>query len=84
VRKFGQEGLGQVHGIAQDSLSGAASGPGFVDWWPEWHGVYKQIYFEAVRGGAPTREAADLLGGHSEACERIVDNALDQGYFFIA
>ncbi|MGO8735768.1 MAG: hypothetical protein ACLQVM_23580, partial [Terriglobia bacterium] len=39
----------------------AASGPGFVDWRPEWHGVYEQIYFEAVRGGAPTREAAERL-----------------------
>jgi hypothetical protein len=40
---------------------GAASGPGFVDWRPEWHSVYEQIYFEAVRGGAPTREAAEHL-----------------------
>src|SRR5271168_3017286 len=40
---------------------GAASGPGFVDWRPEWYSVYEQIYFEAVRGGAPTREAADSL-----------------------
>jgi hypothetical protein len=40
---------------------GAASGPGFVDWRPEWHGVYEQIYFETVRGGAPTREAAEHL-----------------------
>jgi hypothetical protein len=40
---------------------GSASGPGFVDWRPEWHSVYEQIYFEAVRGGAPTREAAENL-----------------------
>ena len=40
---------------------GAASGPGFVDWRPEWHSVYEQIYFEAVSGGAPTREAAEKL-----------------------
>jgi hypothetical protein len=40
---------------------GAASGPGFVDWRPEWYSVYEQIYFEAVRGGAPTREAAESL-----------------------
>jgi len=40
---------------------GAASGPGFVDWRPEWHSVYEQIYFEAARGGAPTREAAEHL-----------------------
>ena len=40
---------------------GAASGPGFVDWRPEWHSVYEQIYFGAVRGGAPTREAAENL-----------------------
>jgi hypothetical protein len=31
---------------------GAASGPGFVDWRPEWHSVYEQIYFGVVRGGA--------------------------------
>jgi hypothetical protein len=40
---------------------GAASGPGFVDWRPEWYGVYEQIYFGVVRGGAPTREAAENL-----------------------
>jgi len=40
---------------------GAASGPGFVDWRPEWHGVYEQIYFGVVRGGAPTRKAAETL-----------------------
>ena len=40
---------------------GAASGPGFVDWRPEWYSVYEQIYFGAVRGGAPTREAAENL-----------------------
>ena len=31
------------------------------DWRPEWHGVYEQIYFETVRGGAPTRGAAENL-----------------------
>ena len=50
---------------------GAASGPGFIDWRPEWYGVYEQIYFGAVRGGAPTREAAEhlarKLAGHSLA-----------------
>lgn len=40
---------------------GAASGPGFVDWRPEWQGVYEQIYFGAARGGAPTRGAAEDL-----------------------
>ena len=40
---------------------GAASGPGFVDWRPEWYGVYEQIYFGVVRGGAPTQEAAENL-----------------------
>jgi len=40
---------------------GAASGPGFVDWRPEWYSVYEQIYLGAVRGGAPTREAAEHL-----------------------
>jgi hypothetical protein len=40
---------------------GAASGPGFVDWRPEWYSVYEQIYFGVVRGGAPSREAAESL-----------------------
>ena len=40
---------------------GAASGPGFVDWRPEWYSVYEQIYFGVVKGGAPTREAAEHL-----------------------
>ncbi len=40
---------------------GAASGPGFVDWRPEWYSVYEQIYFSAIRGGAPTREAAEHI-----------------------
>ena len=40
---------------------GAASGPGFIDWGPEWYGVYEQIFYGAVRGGAPTREAAENL-----------------------
>jgi hypothetical protein len=40
---------------------GAASGPGFIDWRPEWHSVYEQIYLGVMRGGVPTREAADHL-----------------------
>ena len=48
------------HELLYDFI-GAASGPGFVDWRPEWHSVYEQIYFGAVRGGAPTREAAENL-----------------------
>ena len=48
------------HQLLYDFI-GAASGPGFVDWQPEWHGVYEQIYFGAGRGGAPTREAAENL-----------------------
>jgi len=48
------------HELLYDFI-GAASGPGFVDWRPEWHSVYEQIYFGAVRGGAPTREAAEYL-----------------------
>jgi len=40
---------------------GAASGTGFIDWRPEWHGVYEQIYFGAARGGAPSREAGESL-----------------------
>jgi hypothetical protein len=39
---------------------GAASGPGFVDWRPEWYSVYEQIYFGVVKS-APTREAAENL-----------------------
>jgi len=39
---------------------GAASGPGFIDWRPEWHSVYEQIYFGVVKT-APTREAAEHL-----------------------
>ena len=48
------------HELLHDFI-GAASGPGFIDWRPEWHGVYEQIYFGAARGGAPTREAAEYL-----------------------
>jgi len=40
---------------------GAASGPGFVDWRPEWYSVYEQIYFGVIKRGAPTREAAEHL-----------------------
>ncbi len=40
---------------------GAASGPGFVDWRPEWYSVYEQIYFGVLKGGAPTRDAAEHL-----------------------
>jgi hypothetical protein len=50
---------------------GAASGPGFIDWRPEWYGVYEQIYYGAVRGGAPTREAAEHLARNlREICWR--------------
>ena len=48
------------HKLLYDFI-GAASGPGFVDWRPEWYSVYEQIYFGVVRGGAPTREAAEHL-----------------------
>jgi hypothetical protein len=40
---------------------GAASGPGFIDWRPEWYGVYENIYFTLMRAGMPTVEAADKL-----------------------
>jgi hypothetical protein len=40
---------------------GAASGPGFIDWRPEWYGVYEHIYFNLVRAGMPTVQAADKL-----------------------
>jgi hypothetical protein len=39
---------------------GAASGPGFIDWRPEWHSVYEQICFGVVKS-APTRDAAEHL-----------------------
>ena len=32
---------------------GAASGPGLVDWRPECHGVYEQIYFGTMGAGPP-------------------------------
>lgn len=37
---------------------GVASGPGFVDWNPEWYSVYEQIYAMAAQS-APTRAAAE-------------------------
>ena len=40
---------------------GAASGPGFIDWRPEWYGVYEHIYFNLMRAGMPTVQAADKL-----------------------
>jgi len=40
---------------------GAASGPGFIDWRPEWYGVYENIYFNLMRAGMPTVQAADKL-----------------------
>jgi hypothetical protein len=48
------------HELLYDFM-GAASGPGFVDWRPEWHSVYEHMYFGVLRGGAPTREAAEHL-----------------------
>ena len=40
---------------------GAASGPGFIDWRPEWYDVYENIYFSLMRAGMPTVQAADKL-----------------------
>src|ERR1700683_4132272 len=40
---------------------GAASGPGFIDWRPEWYGVYESIYLHLMRAGMPTVEAAVKL-----------------------
>ena len=54
-RKASTNGRGQ--GVAQDWNRRARS----LDWRPEWHSVYEQIYFGGVRGGAPTREAAEHL-----------------------
>jgi hypothetical protein len=40
---------------------GAASGPGFIDWRPEWFGVYENIYFNLMRAGMPTVRAGEKL-----------------------
>jgi hypothetical protein len=40
---------------------GAASGAGFLDWRPEWYGVYEGIYFNLLRAGIPTVQAGDKL-----------------------
>ncbi|MGA8746935.1 MAG: hypothetical protein ACLQVY_21810 [Limisphaerales bacterium] len=57
---FNQLEVWGPHQLLYDFI-GAASGPGFIDWRPEWHGIYEQIYFGAGRGGAPTRQAAEHL-----------------------
>jgi hypothetical protein len=40
---------------------GAASGPGFLDWRPEWYGVYEGIYFNLMRAGMSSVQAAEKL-----------------------
>ena len=40
---------------------GAASGPGFIDWRPEWYSVYEDIYFDLMRAGMPTVRAGEKL-----------------------
>jgi hypothetical protein len=40
---------------------GAASGPGFIDWRPEWYPVYEGIYFNLMRAGMPTVQAGGKL-----------------------
>jgi len=40
---------------------GAASGPGFIDWRPEWYAVYEAIYFNLMRAGVPTVRAGEKL-----------------------
>ena len=40
---------------------GAASGPGFIDWRPEWYGVYEGIYFNLMRAGMPSVRAGEKL-----------------------
>lgn len=40
---------------------GAASGPGFIDWRPEWYGVYEDIYFNLMRAGMPTVQAGEKM-----------------------
>jgi hypothetical protein len=40
---------------------GAASGPGFIDWRPEWYAVYEGIYFNLMRAGMPSIRAGEKL-----------------------
>lgn len=42
---------------------GAVSGPGFIDWRPNWYQIYEDIYLSLMRpGAAPSKLAADRLG----------------------
>jgi hypothetical protein len=42
---------------------GAASGPGFIDWRPDWYRVYEEMYFNLMRAGMPTVAAGESLAG---------------------
>lgn len=41
----------------------AASGPGFIDWRPDWYSVYEHMYFSLMASGAPSRETAQRVAG---------------------
>ena len=48
---------------ARADFLAAASGPGFIDWRPEWYSVYEQIYFGVMASGAPSKVAATRVAG---------------------
>jgi hypothetical protein len=48
---------------ARADFLAAASGPGFIDWRPEWYSVYEQIYFAVMAAGAPSQQAARRVAG---------------------
>ena len=39
----------------------AAAGSGFLDHWPDWYNLYEYTYFLLMRGGAPSKAAAEAL-----------------------
>src|ERR1043165_5475285 len=39
----------------------AAAGPGFLDHRPDWYNLYEYTYFLLMRGGAPSKAAAEAL-----------------------
>lgn len=55
----------EVNGPAErlHAFLAAASGPGFIDWRPEWYSIYEQIYFGVMASGAPSWQAASRLAG---------------------
>jgi hypothetical protein len=53
----------EVEGPAEPlhDFLGAASGPGFIDWNPNWYDVYEHIYYALMRAGMPTVAAGEKL-----------------------